>query len=185
MKAPVRGRAGEHDGAGRLLLSGALAGSHVGERRRADARAGASLRSDRGVRLVATGARPGSIRLRLARAGDGRAHRRRPSRRARNADGHPAEMADGRASRDRACRCRGAHPRFRLAAAHQLLLARWRRETSRIVETLARRFGAHPGLVGWQTDNEYGCHGTTFSYGPEDLRAFRDWLRRRYQSARS
>lgn len=59
----------------------------------------------------------------------------------------------------------------------------WLRETARIVEVLARRYGKHPALAGWQTDNEYGCHDTTFSYGPEDLRAFRDWLRRRYQSA--
>lgn len=59
----------------------------------------------------------------------------------------------------------------------------WLRETARIVEVLARRYGKHPALAGWQTDNEYGCHDTTFSYGPEELRAFRDWLRRRYQSA--
>jgi beta-galactosidase len=58
----------------------------------------------------------------------------------------------------------------------------WWRESARIVEAVARRYGAHPGLVGWQTDNEYGCHDSTLSWGPEDLRAFRDWLRRRYQS---
>jgi len=56
------------------------------------------------------------------------------------------------------------------------------RETARIVEAIARRYGDHPGLVGWQTDNEYGCHDTTLSWGPQDLRAFRDWLRLRYQS---
>lgn len=58
----------------------------------------------------------------------------------------------------------------------------WWRESARIVEVLARRYGDHPGLVGWQTDNEYGCHDTTLSWGPEDLTAFRDWLRHRYQS---
>lgn len=58
----------------------------------------------------------------------------------------------------------------------------WWRESARIVEVLARRYGDHPGLVGWQTDNEYGCHDTTLSWGPEDLSAFRDWLRHRYQS---
>lgn len=61
--------------------------------------------------------------------------------------------------------------------------ATWWRETARIVEAVARRYGNHPGLVGWQTDNEYGCHDSTLSWGPEDLRAFRDWLRHRYQSA--
>jgi len=57
------------------------------------------------------------------------------------------------------------------------------REARRIVETLARRYGNHPALVGWQTDNEYGCHDTVLSWGQEDLRAFRSWLRRNYQSA--
>lgn len=61
--------------------------------------------------------------------------------------------------------------------------SRWWKESARIVEALARRYGSHPGIVGWQTDNEFGCHGTTMSWGEEDLRAFRDWLRRRYQSA--
>ncbi|AYF04105.1 beta-galactosidase (plasmid) [Paracoccus yeei] len=60
--------------------------------------------------------------------------------------------------------------------------ARWRDESARIVTVLADRYGAHPGLVGWQTDNEYGCHDTVLSWGPEDRRAFRDWLRRRHQT---
>ncbi|MFD1625128.1 beta-galactosidase [Azospirillum griseum] len=58
----------------------------------------------------------------------------------------------------------------------------WWRESARIVEIVARRYGDHPGVVGWQTDNEYGCHSTTVSWGPEDRRAFRQWLRRRYQT---
>ena len=56
------------------------------------------------------------------------------------------------------------------------------RESARIVELLAQRYGEHPALAGWQTDNEYGCHDTVMSYGPQDAAAFRDWLRRRYQS---
>src|SRR5574337_1310626 len=58
----------------------------------------------------------------------------------------------------------------------------YRRESARIVEILAARYGRHDALAGWQTDNEYGCHDTTRSFGEEDLRAFREWLRRRYQS---
>ena len=58
----------------------------------------------------------------------------------------------------------------------------WWRETRRIVEILARRFGGNPHIDGWQTDNEYGCHDTILSWGPEDLKAFRLWLRNRYQS---
>jgi beta-galactosidase len=37
-------------------------------------------------------------------------------------------------------------------------------------------------VVGWQTDNEYGCHDTILSWAPEDLKAFRGWLRTQYQS---
>lgn len=55
-------------------------------------------------------------------------------------------------------------------------------ETRRIVDILARRYGEHRGLVGWQTDNEYGCHDSILSWGPQDLKAFRQWLRQRYQT---
>lgn len=58
----------------------------------------------------------------------------------------------------------------------------WWKESARIVETIAKRYGTHPGIDGWQTDNEYGCHDTTVSWGPEDLKAFRQWLRMRYQT---
>lgn len=58
---------------------------------------------------------------------------------------------------------------------------RYVEESRRIVEIIARHFGTHPGLVGWQTDNEYGCHDTGLSHGPEDRKGFAHWLRRRYQ----
>lgn len=58
----------------------------------------------------------------------------------------------------------------------------WWRESRRIVEIVAERYGENPFIDGWQTDNEYGCHDTTLSWGPEDLKAFRQWLRLRYQS---
>lgn len=58
----------------------------------------------------------------------------------------------------------------------------WWKESARIVELVAKRYGQHPGIVGWQTDNEYGCHDTTLSWGPEDLKAFKGWLRSRYQT---
>ena len=59
----------------------------------------------------------------------------------------------------------------------------YRRECARITRLVAGRFGTHPAVIGWQTDNEYGCHDTTISYGAADLSAFRDWLAQRYQSA--
>ena len=61
----------------------------------------------------------------------------------------------------------------------------WHAASDRIVEAMARRYGEHPALVGWQTDNEYGCHDTILSFSPTDLAAFRDWLRRRYQDPRA
>jgi beta-galactosidase len=58
----------------------------------------------------------------------------------------------------------------------------YRTESARIVGILAKRYGAHPAIDGWQTDNEYGCHDTVLSWGAEDLKAFRRWLRQRYQT---
>jgi len=58
----------------------------------------------------------------------------------------------------------------------------WYRESARIVTAMAERYGENPHVAGWQTDNEYGCHDTVLSWGPEDLTAFKGWLRRRYQT---
>ncbi|GGN02030.1 beta-galactosidase [Thermus composti] len=56
----------------------------------------------------------------------------------------------------------------------------YREETRRIVSLLAERYGRHPGVVGFQTDNEYGCHGTVRCYCPRCRAAFQGWLRERY-----
>ncbi|MDG4647166.1 beta-galactosidase [Roseibacterium sp. SDUM158017] len=58
----------------------------------------------------------------------------------------------------------------------------YRAEAVRITEALAVRYGRHPALGAWQTDNEYGCHDTAVSYSPAARAAFRDWLARKYQS---
>lgn len=57
----------------------------------------------------------------------------------------------------------------------------WLAACERIVTAVAERYGRHPAVVGWQTDNEYGCHDTVLSYAAADRFAFRDWLRRRHQ----
>ena len=56
----------------------------------------------------------------------------------------------------------------------------WRQETARICLQIAKRYGDHPVVVGWQLDNEYGCHDTVLSYAPHCRTAFQRWLTRRY-----
>ena len=53
-------------------------------------------------------------------------------------------------------------------------------QCDRIVEAMARRYGAHPGIVAWQTDNEYGCHDSAISYSIAARAAFRLWLAAKY-----
>jgi beta-galactosidase len=56
----------------------------------------------------------------------------------------------------------------------------YRAECARITRIIAERVGQHPALAGWQTDNEYGCHATTYSYSESARRGFRYWLRQKY-----
>lgn len=57
----------------------------------------------------------------------------------------------------------------------------WRRESAHIVAAMTSRYGNHPGVVGWQLDNEYGCHDTVLSYAPHCRPEFHDWLEQRYR----
>ncbi|MEV1019524.1 beta-galactosidase [Streptomyces sp. NPDC050264] len=54
----------------------------------------------------------------------------------------------------------------------------YRRYAAAITEDLAIRYGRHPALRMWHINNEY-C---TFDYGDEAARAFRDWLRAKYDT---
>jgi len=47
---------------------------------------------------------------------------------------------------------------------------------------LSERYGNHPALYAWQTDNEYGCHDTIRSYSPVSKKAFQAWLRKKSNS---
>jgi beta-galactosidase len=58
----------------------------------------------------------------------------------------------------------------------------YRRESQRITRALAERYGRHPAVIAWQTDNEYGCHDTTLSWSAAALAGFRAWLGARYGS---
>ncbi len=54
------------------------------------------------------------------------------------------------------------------------------RECQRIVTAMAERYGRHPAVVMWQTDNEYGCHDTVLSFSDAAAARFREWLAERY-----
>jgi beta-galactosidase len=56
----------------------------------------------------------------------------------------------------------------------------YRTECRRIVTALAERYGRHPAIAMWQTDNEYGCHDTVLSFSAAAASAFRGWLAARY-----
>lgn len=55
-------------------------------------------------------------------------------------------------------------------------VARW------ITTELAARYGQHPAIIGWQTDNEYGCHDTVLSFSHAAAARFREWCEARYRS---
>jgi beta-galactosidase len=57
---------------------------------------------------------------------------------------------------------------------------RYWQESRRIVEVLAERYGQNPHVVGWQTDNEHGCHDTTRSYSENAKLGFQLWLKNKY-----
>jgi beta-galactosidase len=52
--------------------------------------------------------------------------------------------------------------------------------SQRIVEQIARRFGQHPAVIGWQIDNEFGVGETTRCYCDHCRGVFQNWLREQY-----
>ena len=58
----------------------------------------------------------------------------------------------------------------------------YREQSQRITRIVAERYGQHPAVAAWQTDNEYGCHDTVLSYSAAARLGFRRWLQRRYQT---
>ena len=54
----------------------------------------------------------------------------------------------------------------------------YREHSHRIVSAMAEHYAAHPAVIGWQIDNEFGER----CYCPRCAWAFRDWLRCRYAS---
>ena len=53
-------------------------------------------------------------------------------------------------------------------------------ESARITAAMVERYGNHPAIVAWQTDNEFGCHDSVLSHSQAAASAFRTWLGARY-----
>ena len=58
----------------------------------------------------------------------------------------------------------------------------YREYTQRIVTALAERYGRDKRVIGWQIDNEFGCHDTGRCYCDTCTGRFRQWLQARYGS---
>lgn len=55
-------------------------------------------------------------------------------------------------------------------------------EALRITEALAKRYGTHDAVVGWQTDNEFCCHDTALSASDVARTAFQNWCGEQYST---
>ncbi|KVD86077.1 beta-galactosidase [Burkholderia sp. ABCPW 14] len=86
-------------------------------------------------------------------------------------DRHPDILATGADGRPRAFGSR-RHYDFSSPTYHDA--------SQRICTAVAERYGRHPAVRYWQTDNEMGCHHTVVSYSPAALARFRNWLKARY-----
>jgi beta-galactosidase len=51
-----------------------------------------------------------------------------------------------------------------------------------ITREMARHYREMEGVIGWQVDNEFGCHNTTRCYCEHCEKAFRDWLLAKYKT---
>lgn len=80
--------------------------------------------------------------------------------------------------RDQDRNLRGPGSRRHACANNALYLDRSRR----IVTALAQHFGQNEGVIGWQVDNEFGCHGTTWCFCDACQVAFQRWLKIRYKT---
>lgn len=61
----------------------------------------------------------------------------------------------------------------------------YRKLSQDITLKLAERYGDNPAVVGWQLDNEFGCHDTVRSYDRNAAQRFRTWLEAKYGTIES
>lgn len=52
----------------------------------------------------------------------------------------------------------------------------------RFVAAMAKRYGSHEAVVGWQIDNELGCHGTVRTYDNNARKRWQQWLSNKYNN---
>jgi len=86
-------------------------------------------------------------------------------------DQHPDILAIGADGRPRAFGSR-RHYDFSSPSYHKA--------AAKICLAVAKRYGNHPAVAFWQTDNEYGCHHTVVNYSPAASEGFRRWLKLHY-----
>jgi len=55
----------------------------------------------------------------------------------------------------------------------------YRQYAERVIRKIAERYAKHPGVVGWQVDNETGSYATA---GPNVQAGFKEWLKRKFGS---
>ncbi|BDA77094.1 beta-galactosidase [Leptospira kobayashii] len=58
----------------------------------------------------------------------------------------------------------------------------YRKATEKIVTAMAKHFGNHPAVTGWQIDNEPGHEGSDLDYSHLALAGFRKWLKAKYKT---
>lgn len=56
----------------------------------------------------------------------------------------------------------------------------YRKLNKRITEALAKRYGKHPAIGGWQLSNEFTCHATGRTWDDHAKYAFQGWLQNKY-----
>ncbi len=58
---------------------------------------------------------------------------------------------------------------------------KYKEESRRITAAYAGALGKHSAIVGWQTDNEFGCHKSVYVFTDAARNSFHRWLHARYQ----